>query len=214
MIDLTGNRYRTSILEEANKIILQADTNPRKLRSKLAGISLVLLGGLISIVATLIVISTGVPVSEQARALTLLLLVLSLVVSLAAILSVLLVLWTGFVHEHVKRIVAQSEVAEVTGQNVALIDAAAGIGNDPEFKSELLRLVFQSVRTTTEIRVGEISEIVARLRTEPTFARRLPALMRRYLIRDTDLASIIEDSRTESLENTHEEAERAIARTH
>jgi hypothetical protein len=210
---LTGHRYSASLLDEANEILLKADTNPQRVKARLVSIGLVFLGGVSSTVAILIVIGTGVLVSEQARALTLLLLVLSLLVSLAALLAVLLVLWTSFVHERVKSIIARSEVADVSAQNFALVEAAAGIGNDADFRSELVHLVVESVRARPGLRAAEISEIVAAVSTEPTFTRQLFDLIRGYLVRDTDLASFMEDARSGSVRSAQHESKKVAART-
>jgi hypothetical protein len=211
--NLTGHRYSASLLEEANEIILKADTNPQRVKARLVSIGLVFLGGVSSTVAILIVIGSGAPVSEQARALTLLLLVLSLVVSLAAFLAVGLVLWTSFVHERVKSIIARSELADLSAQNFALVEAAAGIGNDADFRSELVYLVVESVRARSSLRAAEMSEIVAAVSAEPTFTRRLLDLIRGYLVRDTDLASLIEDARSDSAGSAQHESKKVAART-
>jgi hypothetical protein len=210
---LTGDRYNGSLLEEANEILLKADTNPQRVRARLLSIGLVFLGGVMSTVGVLIVIGTGVPVSEQARALTLLLLVLSVVVSLAALLSVLLTLWTSFVHERVKTIIAQSEVADISAQNFALVEAAAGIGNDAAFRSDLVNLVVEFARPRPGLRAAEIAEIVATVSAEPVFTKRLFHLIRGYLVRDTDLASLMEGAGKESVRSAHREPEKAVSRT-
>ena len=213
IVKARGDRYNSSLMEEAEKIVLSADIGPKRLKARIVRIVLILLGGLASTVAMLTLIWIGVPVSQQARALTLLLLVLSLVVSLAAILAVLLLLWTSFVHERVKGIIARSEVAEVSAQNLALVEAAASIGNDVAFRSELVHLVVQSVRAKPSLRAAEIAEIAATVSAEATFTKRLFDLIRGYLVRDTDLASLMEDAGGNSVRSDHHKSENAVGRT-
>ena len=196
IFDLKGRRYSTSILEEARKIAIRAE-NPRKIKSRVVKISLVLLVSLAVTVTILIIISTGMPVSDQARALTILLLLLSVAIVVAAGLAIVFVLLGALVYDHVLRIDTQAELADATAENVALVEALASIGNDPGFRSELVTLVIDSVPARWESDPAQISDIAAQVSAEPVFGRRLYGLISRYLSRDTALIYLLEEARVD-----------------
>lgn len=174
-------RPATPTLRAARRLIQHADTSPRVMKRRIITALAILGIGLAFSVAVVLAVRFGVPQNDEAKALAMFLLLGSLMLSVAALLSLVLIAWSGYVAEYIRRLEQDVELCEST----YLVDQVVGVSMDPEFDEGFAALLEEECRRK-EPSVQIPPHLMASLYNEPTFIQKLSQLVRKVLVRRTN----------------------------
>lgn len=102
----------TPILEDAKRLLEQANIRPRIVKDRVFRLLAVLAASVVFGIITLIVIRLGLLQSENGKALAALVLLMAVVTSVAAVVGLFMLLWTAFVISYVRSIPQPYDIPE------------------------------------------------------------------------------------------------------
>jgi hypothetical protein len=203
----------TPILEGAYRLAQRAKVNPREIKKRALGISLILLIGLVGTAVTLIAIAVGLPKTEPARLLTIFLMLGSVVMVLASGVAMVMLVWNAYVYQYIKSLEAKHEAIETTDQIHELAEAVRNMSQDVNLEREIVEIVIEEVcsafpnrgaiisrKTITPIvnlsvvQPLDVTNVCETLTRRVIFREKMDKAMRGYFSRDPHIDLIVREA--------------------
>jgi hypothetical protein len=189
MLAVEDEFMRTPILAAATRLVQHADTSPRVMKLRLMRITGILAIGICLGVTVVVAIWTDVPKSDPAKALAAFLLLGAIGLVVTSGLGLLLVAWSGYVTEYVRRLEKEAEASE----SAEVTDQCIEMSFDAEFEQGVVLLVAEALRQkVSTVPVISLSTITS-ITNEPWFGQKLCDLIRRVLSRKTNNPDLMEE---------------------